>query len=231
MTQETIFHIHEKTHQNHTCAEIVPIFSNLDQTQLLKISELIHHQSFQKGNVVIDPETQELIILNQGHLKLYQLSSTGKEQLLRVLGPGDFEGEKVLFGAKTPDAYAEALTDGTACVIYKRDFQALLLKYPAISLKLLQESAEKLAALERQTSYLSADSIEQRLVSYLMDLYEAQQQVQFVLPMKLKELAAYIGTTPETLSRTFKALRQANLIQKDRRKITVLDPDKLAAQL
>lgn len=227
MTKETVIQIHETPGHEHVCAEIVPIFSHLDHTELLKISTLIHHQSFQKGNFVSTPDDHELIILNKGNLKIYQLAANGKEQLLRVMGPGDFEGEGALFGVASPNTYIQALVDGSACIIYKEDFQKLLLAYPTISLKLLEESAGKIAALEKQTAFLSTDSIQSRLASYLLDLAEVSENNSFDIPMKMKELANFIGTTPETLSRTLKKLAGEELLTYHRKTVKILDADGL----
>lgn len=227
MTEETVFQVHENSEHEHTCAEIVPIFSYLDHDELMKISKLIHHQGFQKGNFLSTPDDQKLIILNQGNLKIYQLAANGKEQLLRVMGPGDFEGESALFGVKATNTYSQALMDGSACVIYKSDFQDLLVKYPTISLKLLEESATKIAALEKQTAFLSTDSIGSRLASYLLDLAEVSTDDTFEIPMKMKELANFIGTTPETLSRTLKKFSKENLLTYHRKTVQILDADGL----
>ncbi len=45
--------------------------------------------------------------------------------------------------------------------------------------------------------------------------------------MKMKELAAFLGTTPETLSRKFKLLEKEGLIKRDKKTIIVLDHNKL----
>ncbi|MFD1671377.1 Crp/Fnr family transcriptional regulator [Agrilactobacillus yilanensis] len=227
MAKETVFQVTAHHDTDHVCAEIVPIFSHLVHEELLEISKLIHHQSFKKGNLVRTPDDQELVILNQGNLKIYQLSASGKEQLLRVMGPGDFEGEAALFGVKTPDTYIQALTDSSACVIYKADFQQLLLDYPTIGLKLLEESAGKIAALEKQAAFLSTDSIQSRLASYLLDLAEANETTAVEIPMKMKELANFIGTTPETLSRTLKKMAKLNILTYQRKQVQILDEDKL----
>lgn len=40
--------------------------------------------------------------------------------------------------------------------------------------------------------------------------------------MKLKDLATYLGTTPETISRKFKVLERQGLIRHSARKIEIL---------
>lgn len=231
MTKDTIYQIRPKEGHDHVCAEIVPIFSHLNHDELLKISKLIHHQHFNKDALLMTPDAPKLLIVNTGKLKIYQLGANGREQLLRVIGAGEFEGEGALFGVDQPNLYAQALSDGTACLIYREDFQKLLLTYPTIGLKLLEESAEKIASLEKQTAFLSSDSIRSRLVSYLLDLAAADDSSRVVIPMKLKELANFIGTTPETLSRTLKKLGEDHLIAYQRKEIQLLDKNRLREEV
>ncbi|QFP78892.1 Crp/Fnr family transcriptional regulator [Latilactobacillus graminis] len=210
--------------EQHICAEIVPIFSYLDQDSLVKISAITRHEQVSKGALVMSPTDQKrLVILAQGKVKVYQLSSAGKEQLLRIMEPGDFEGEKLLFKAQDEPLYGEALQDSVICTLSRAAFQKLLLTYPAISLKLLEAITDKMARLEKQANLINIESIESRIVTYLIDLTKANGETHVTIPMKLKELATYIGTTPETLSRKLKHLESDGLIERQGRKIRLLD--------
>ncbi|WP_125604864.1 Crp/Fnr family transcriptional regulator [Lapidilactobacillus bayanensis] len=208
----------------HICAEIVPIFEQLDHDELLKISSLVVHHHFQKGEVILSPNTpSQLVIVAAGAAKSYQLSASGKEQLLSVLDAGDFEGEKNLFGVQNQELYVETLKNSAVCTIATSEFQQLLENYPSIALKLLKSNAEKIAALEKQNQLLNHDSVEQRLATYLLDLAKIKNNDQIVLPMKLKELASFLGTTPETISRKLHIFSDRALINQERHTITIKD--------
>ena len=45
--------------------------------------------------------------------------------------------------------------------------------------------------------------------------------------MKMKDLATFLGTTPETLSRKLKLLEQKKLIKKNHKQVRLLDIDAL----
>lgn len=208
---------------DHVCAEIVPIFTQLNHQELVQVSDLVQHHHFDKNEVIFGPDNaNQLVIVAQGAAKVYQLAANGKEQLLRVLDAGDFEGEKNLFAIANQDLYVETLKNSTVCTLSAHDFQPLLEKYPSIAWKLLQSNATKIAALERQNQLLNHDLIEQRLATYLLDLSKARGETTFTLPMKLKELASFLGTTPETISRKFKQFEKDGLIVKDKKAIKLL---------
>lgn len=212
----------------HNCVTLVPLFNHLASAEQQAINQLTHHKKFTKGDTILSPLGEDkLIIVAKGAVKLYQLSVGGKEQLLRVLTPGDFEGDRELFGTSNENIYGEALEDTTVCMIQQKDFQALLLKEPKIALKLLQLNAEKMVQVEKQAQFLSTDSIEERLASYLLDLAISEGKDTFYLPFKMKELAAFIGTTPETLSRKMKQMSEKGYFLRQGRKIQLLDKTSL----
>lgn len=215
-------------HSKHLCVTLVPLFNHLDKEDQEKINALVHNQQYQKGEQIITPDDDpQLVIVASGNMKVYQLSASGREQLLRVVEPGGYEGESQLFGAHNEDFFGEALQKTEVCVLRQADFQQLLLKYPQISLKLLQINAEKMTGVEQQTQFLMMEKVEERLAKYLLDLAKATGSDSVDIPMKLKELAAYLGTTPETLSRKLKLLEQEGLIRREKTKILLLDEDGL----
>jgi len=71
------------------------------------------------------------------------------------------------------------------------------------------------------------ERIEERLATYLLDLAKATESSQVKIPMKMKELAGFLGTTPETLSRKLKSLEKDRLIKRDKQMIQILDSEKL----
>ena len=205
----------------HSCTAVVPLFKNLTDEARTAIDALTHEHQVQKGTVLISPNTAaHLLVVAQGKLKTYQLATNGKEQLLRVDGPGDYEGEAGLLNIANPNVYTEALTTATVCTISAADFQQLLMQQPQISLQLLTENARKM-----QAGYLGNDSINIRLTHYLLDLRTAAGKDTVKVPMAWTQLADYLGTTPETVSRTLKRLADEKLIQRTGKQVTILNAE------
>ena len=212
----------------HLCVTLVPLFNHLEIADQRLINGLARHQQFAKGEQIITPGGNEhLAIVARGSMKVYQLSSNGKEQLLRVVEPGGYEGENTIFGAYNESLFAEALQPTEICLIRKEDFQNLLREMPDLSMKLLNLTAQKVTRLEQQSQFLMMERIEERLATYLIDLYKAQGEKILTLPMKKKELAAFLGTTPETLSRKFKLLSENGAIKLDKNRIHLLNIESL----
>lgn len=218
-------------HRGSACISLVPIFNHLEENQMEEISRLTQSVSIKKGEYLYSPEedSSSLYILNQGKVKIYRSSESGKEQLQRILYPGDFTGELALFNEKLHDSYAMALEDTEICKIKREDLQGLLLKYPVISLKILEEFSERLLQSERQASRYATEKVESRLAMYLAEtMDELGGESTFKLPMTKKDLASYLGTTPESISRKFLDLEEMQLISQGKNgSIKVLDYDGL----
>src|SRR5699024_9203646 len=125
------------------------------------------------------------------------------------------------------DSFAEATRDTSVCVITKDELQPLLAAYPAISLKILAEFSNRLEQSERQTTIVATEKVEIRLAMFLVELLEEDSNVA-TLPMSKKELAAFLGTTRETISQKIGSLEDRCLIRQiSNKQIEIMDADEL----
>ena len=189
--------------KEHHCTSIVPLFNHLSEEEQDKIESLVIHCHFNKGETVWQPGDEPLlIIVASGSMKVYMIAGNGREQLLRLLTPGSYEGANALLGARAQDLFIDTLEATDACLLRKSDFTALLEKTPKLALKLLEINAQRMADTENQTRFLMMERVETRLSAYLLSLYLLSGgAADLEIPMKMKDLSAYLGTTPETLSR------------------------------
>lgn len=213
---------------DHHCIQLVPLFSDLSPDELAQVEEIVQHKKVKKGETVIQPSAEPLLtIVAKGSLKIYQISSTGKEQLLRVIEPGGYEGEKSIFGLVNKNLFGEALSDSTICFVRKSDFTELLLAKPQLSLRLLEMNAVKQNETEQQAKFLMMESVEMRLANYLLDLAKITDGSYVQIPMTLKDLSAFIGTTPETISRKLRLLEEKGLVEHYGKSFKILDYERL----
>src|SRR5690625_4890814 len=189
------------------CVSLVPIFNHLETSQMTEITGVTKSRMYKKGELLYTPNdiSDTLYIVNSGFVRVYHLTETGKEQLIRFLKPGDFTGELSLFSSGTHDAYAEAVKETTVCMVQRKDLQNLLDKYPAISYKIMEEFSDRLKQSEKQTTIVATEKVETRLAVFLAELLEPGNS-EIILPMTKKDLASYLGTTPETISRKLTSL-------------------------
>lgn len=202
------------------CVRLVPLFNILSQENQIEIEDLVRKKTYQKGELVVDPSSDDnLIIVAYGGAKLYNLDENGHENITLILHTGDYAGEDWLFGKKNSNTYVEATENSKICLLNRKDFLNLLEDQSMLSIKLLEQSMTKMQSMQRQIDLLSLPKIEDRLSEYLQEYAVKVGKKTFNLPLKMKDLALYLGTTPETLSRKFALLEKQGVLTRKLRKI------------
>lgn len=222
---------HHSTHEAHKmCISIVPIFNHLEPNEMAEIVKTTKSLTFKRGETLYNAGDQSnaLYIIHRGKVKIYRLSESGKEQMLRILEPGDFTGELALFSESIHDAYAEAMEKTEICMMERSTLQEFLLIYPQISLKILNEFSQRLDQTELQATSIATEDVDTRIAHYLVAQAKKGGAMDLTLPMTRKDLASYLGTTPETISRRLASFEDAGWIkQTGQRTLRILDIDAL----
>ena len=202
------------------CVRLVPLFNTLSQENQIEIEDLVRKKIYQKGELVVDPSSDDnLIIVAYGGAKLYNLDENGHENITQILHTGDYAGEDWLFGKKNSNTYVEATENSKICLLNRKDFLNLLEDQSMLSIKLIEQSMTKMQSMQKQIDLLSLPKIEDRLSEYLQEYAVKVGKKTFNLPLKMKDLALYLGTTPETLSRKFALLEKQGVLTRKLRKI------------
>lgn len=222
---------HQPKEMQGLCVSLVPIFNHLPPQEMQEIAKTTTHATFERNEIIYraGDTSAHLYIVHRGRVKIYRLSESGKEQLIRILEPGDFMGELALFTDSVFDHFAVAMEKTELCIMKRQDLQAFLMKYPAIALKILEEFSRRLEQTEKLVSTLTSADTEKRIAMYLTELAEGKEEATITLPMAKKDIASYLGTTPETVSRKLAEFQERKWIdQIGQRTIRILDGRALA---
>lgn len=167
-------------------------------------------------------------IAADGLVKIYKLSPDGKEQILHMFGPGEPFGEVPVFSGKAFPANAETVKKSKLLFFPRQAFVNLITENPSIALSMLAVLAKRLRHFTVQVENLSLKEVPARLAGYLILLSEEQENTEMVqLKISKGQLASFLGTIPETLSRMLKKMSDQGLIDVDGRKIWLRDFDGL----
>lgn len=200
-----------------SCVNLVPIFNHLDSEAQNIIASRANTKMLKRNEYLYQAGDQDdsLYIIHQGQVRITHLSESGKEQLIRLLNPGDFTGEWTIFTEDNDhEHFAQATRNTNVCVISRKKFQGLLNEHPEISMAILKVMSNRLQESQRQTASVAIEQVVNRIIYYLEDLARLDDKDETIvqLPMSRKDLASYLGTTPETISRKFKELEDQGLI-------------------
>jgi CRP/FNR family transcriptional regulator, anaerobic regulatory protein len=218
--------------QDDLCVSRVPIFQGLTFEEQLRVAELARQVQVAKGETVHTPgqSMSRLLVMHSGQLKVSHTSANGQEQLLRTVTEGDVVGERSFLTGHRVNDLVVALEDSRMCVFDHGDLSGLLRDYPDVGLRMLRTLSDRLTSVERLLAAITSSDVSARIAAYLLDLPGSiRDGVATVwLPMAKQEVASYLGTTPETLSRRLATLSASGLIELEgRRGVTILDIDGL----
>lgn len=206
------------------CIELVPIFNNLNYEEMMEIARITSEKTYEKGEMIYiaGDKGKKLYVIHQGKVKIARLSESGKEQVIRVLGSGEFMGELSLFSPSPLTDNGEALAKTTVCIIDGQELKVLMLKYPTIAFKVLEELSHRLENAENLIENISLHGTEKRLADILISMANGKNEV--ILKMSKKDLASHIGMSQETLSRKLSSFQDLGLIRLyGHRRIVLLD--------
>lgn len=219
----------EKHHKSH-CITQVPIFNHLSREEMSEIASVMWSARYEKGEMIFfsGEAAKRLYILHEGMMKQVRVTASGREQIVRVLYPGDFLGELALFGNATLEGYAETLEPAVICHLRGDDLREKLVHFPAISVKILEKVSDRLGQAEQHIEQLGAHPVEERVAGILLQLAEHGKmkgdKVYFTLPFTKGDLASLIGTSQESLSRKLTTFQDQGLITMEgQRDITIMN--------
>ena len=216
----------------------VPIFSQLTPDQLSFLTQGAVPRRYTAGELVFaegDP-CAGLYVVESGHIRIFKSSSTGREQVLSIDGPGSSVAELPVFDGGNYPASGSAVDDATLLLVRKQDFQALCLAHPEVALRVLRIVGARLRRLVTIIEELSFTTVRRRLASYLFRLAQHEGKrtaggVEILLPAGNQELAAQIGTVRELVSRNLSRLQQEGMLTVDGRSVLIKDLAALEAEL
>lgn len=205
-----------------SCLSRVPIFSHLTDEESDQVHKFLRPAHFKKGEFVINSSLSKprLMVLNRGRAKVLRTSKDGREQVIRLLSAGDYIGELEVFTNKPSSSDVVAMEDSSFCVLDQTHLHNLLAAKPKLAVRILADLSTRIEKTEAYAESLGLDTAYDRLYSLLVELSEGRKN--FTLPYSKKDLAARIGITPETLSRTFKKLESDGRLSIDNKNISIL---------
>jgi CRP/FNR family transcriptional regulator len=166
-----------------------------------------------------------------GEVRIFRMDNHGKEVEVVRINPGDFFGEAVVFVSDKFPAFAQAVKDTETLFFSKKTIFQHIDKDPTIARFFISLLAKKCIVLNKRIETLELRTVRQRLAQFILSQYQEQQSDVIVLNMKKIELARFIGTISETLSRNLKLMQEDNLIEVHGRNIRVKDSEKLRQEL
>jgi CRP-like cAMP-binding protein len=213
----------------------VPIFSELDDDTLIKLSQLGTLKSFDKDSIILSEQDagSALFVMVSGKVKVARVSNDdkNKEVILTLLNPSDFFGEMALLDGLARSATVTSIEDSKVFIIQRNDFLNLIQEHPEVSIALLQELTQRLRAAGMKIKALSLKDAEGKVATVLLQLADDMGRIkQGVVEIEKlpyqHELANMAGTSRETISRTLHSFAKKGLVELEGTKLRIINYEK-----
>jgi CRP/FNR family transcriptional regulator len=211
----------------------VTLFESLPPKDLLQLASVVRREHFPRDATLFlqGQRADRFYVLVEGAVKLFRTSPDGRQQILHtVLPPNAFAEAAVFAGGRYP-VHAVAIKPSECLLLPRSEFVALLGRHPELTMRVLASMSRRLQDFVSLIEDLSLREVSARLARYLLQEAERHGRRKFRLPIPKGELARQLGTTPETLSRTFTRMDDCGLLATSGQTVHLLDADRLAALL
>ncbi|MTI38194.1 Crp/Fnr family transcriptional regulator [Fulvivirga lutimaris] len=191
--------------------------------------------NYKKNDFIYFPndKAKYIYMIADGRVKLGHSTEDGKEVVKAILGAGEIFGELALTGEETRSDYAQAMDENTSvCPVSIDEMRGLMADDKELSFKIYKLIGLRIRKLERKIESLVFKDARTRIIEFLKDAAEWKgKKVGFetMIPTKLthKDIANLTGTSRQTVTTILNELKEANLINFDRRKILIRDLEQL----
>lgn len=202
----------------------IPSFAGLDAASLEALAQIAIRRDYAAGQVVFlegEPCTG-LYVVQVGWLRSVKISPTGREQVIRIVGPGESFNEVGVFAGGVNHVTVEALEPARLWILLREQLLQSIERHPRLAQALIRNLAQRSLHLMSLIEDLSLRTVESRLARLLIE--QASDEVVHRRRWSTQaEMAARLGTVPDVLNRALRSLVEAGLIEIDRHKITILD--------
>ena len=181
-----------------------------------------------------DRSTTVVLVLT-GRAKVFSLTEQGGEVLLAIRGPGALLGELSALDGEPRSASVAALEPLTALVVPVASFMNFLSDHPNATVRIVRMIVSRLRDADRKRIEFGTYDTLGRVALRLVELAErfgatAERGVRITLPLTQDELAAWTGSSRESVTKALSTLRRQGVIETYRKGVSVLDLNVLRAR-
>ena len=213
----------------------VPYIADLPAGTLKELAGQVRERTYRAEEVVLleGGKCEGLYFVLKGRVKVFKVSGEGREQVLRILGPGrTFNDVPVFDGGPNPGTIA-ALEPSRVGFIPTTAVLTLLDRHPQVAKAVIRVLASRLRALTVMIEDRSLRGVVARVAKVLLDCSRGQGTVMEgatgpCLRITQQDIAAMTGSVRVVVQRALKALEGDGAIKLQRTRIHVTDPDALA---
>jgi CRP/FNR family transcriptional regulator, cyclic AMP receptor protein len=205
-------------------------FSQLSPAALKDFNAVGSAATYPHGAVLFleKQDPSGVFVLCAGEVKLTISSSAGKTLIVRIAKAGEILGLTAVLSGRSYEVTAETLHPCQVAFVRREEFLRLLSKHPEMHEGVLKQLTTLYSgACEQLRTVGLCASAPEKVARLLLDWSADRQQVK--VPLTHEEIAAFVGTTRETVTRTLSDFKTRNLVRVQGSTLTIANRRALEA--
>lgn len=197
----------------------IPLFSSLDNEMLGRLAARCVRRTVGAGVVLFTAGEayRGLYMIESGRVRVYRISSDGREQVLHIEGAGRTVAELPLFDGGLCPASAITTEESRLVFLPRADFEQAYRTNPDFAHAIIQSLGKRLRHFVHVTETLAFRDVASRLALLLTGYAEqggreTPDGIELTLARTQEEISLEIGAARESVSRAFKQLHAKGLI-------------------
>jgi CRP/FNR family transcriptional regulator, dissimilatory nitrate respiration regulator len=196
----------------------LPLFSHLDKSSLAALAASVEQKSYLKNEIIFRERelADKLFMVCDGVVKIFKSNAQGQEHILHIMSKNSIIAEVPMFAGGRYPANCVALSDSILFAIPRQKFVSLIKSDPQVALNILALQAERLREFACKIEQLSLRTTEQKFLNFLVNNAYTENNITIAKTnnLNIQELANYLGTARENLSRIINRLINNKVIKK-----------------
>ncbi|MBC8503252.1 MAG: Crp/Fnr family transcriptional regulator [Chloroflexi bacterium] len=182
-------------------------FSAIDKSAMKYLAAASIRTSYDAGQIlfIVGEPCIGLYVVESGWLRAVKISTMGREQVIRFVGPGDVFNEVGVLTGGVNLIMVEALEPSIVIIVRRDLLLDLVDRYPVLAKSIIRNLAQRVLYAMNLITELSLHTVESRLARYLLE-QSSGNTISRQRWATQATIAARIGTVPVVINRTFRAL-------------------------
>ena len=212
----------------------IPYLRSVPPTDVKAFATNLRERRYRAGDVIFrkGDSSGGLGVVLRGRVRTVISTPEGREQVLKVFGPGRTFADIAVFDDEPQPADAIAVSESTVVFVPRDDLLELLKRHPEAAIEVIRLFASRLRAYKQMVEDLSLRTVVARIARLLVDRARGAQTLVEESASSSPEytqdqIAALVGSVREVVQRALKTLEHAGLISMARGRIQIIDVEAL----
>ncbi|MFC4816740.1 MULTISPECIES: Crp/Fnr family transcriptional regulator [unclassified Flavobacterium] len=214
---------------------IVRQFSSLkalNKDELLRMANCKTSYTIKKGEPIFEEGeiTNGVYCIKDGVCKMTKLSANGKDQIVKLVKPGELLGQRSMISDEPANLTAVALEDMEVCFVPKSEILQFFNQNNQFSMNMMKTICGDLKDADDHMVSMAQKTVKERMAEtllYLEETFGVNEDGSLRIQLSREELAGMIGTATESCIRLLSEFNKNGWVDLTGKKITIKNKSQL----